>query len=127
VDYEVLKERGVGSIIVFEKDLEGHSLDEVCEVSTTHPDLVCEVVVSTSFRGGHSGQTLEAKMCPVANWILDGPDDASDGERDKINIEIEALVECFEILAKNMLNTTTTGRTPLRVRAFEIESQLRRA
>ena len=155
VDYEVLKERGVGSIIVFEKDLEGHSLDEVREASTTHPDLkVCEVVVSTSFRGGHSGQTLEAKMFPVANWILDGPDDASDGERDKINIEIETalwisacdtlsnlaslfffwfdtgwyilpLVECFEILAKNMLNTTTTGRTPVRVRA--LESQLRRA
>jgi hypothetical protein len=157
VDYEALKERGVGSIIVFEKDLEGHSLDEVHEASTTHPDLkVCEVVVSTSFRGGHSGQTLEAKMFPVANWILDGPDDASDGERDKINIEIETalwisacdtlsnlaslfffwfdtgwyilpLVECFEILAKNMLNTTTTGRTPVRVRALEIESQLRRA
>ena len=157
VDYEVLKERGVGSIIVFEKDLEGHSLDEVREASTTHPDLkVCEVVVSTSFRGGHSGQTLEAKMFPVANWILDGPDDASDGERDKINIEIETalwisacdtlsnlaslfffwfdtgwyilpLVECFEILAKNMLNTTTTGCTPARVRALEIESQLRRA
>lgn len=93
---------------------------------------------------------------PVANWILDGLDDASDGQRDKLNIEIETalwisacdtlsnlaslfffwfdtgwyilpLVECFEILAKNMLNTATTGRTPVRVRALETEPQLGRA
>lgn len=36
VDYEVLKERGIRSTIVFEKDLEGHSLDEVREASTPH-------------------------------------------------------------------------------------------
>ncbi|KAN0068774.1 hypothetical protein V8E54_012943 [Elaphomyces granulatus] len=154
VDYEVLKERGVGSTIAFEKDLEKHSLDEVREASTPHPDLK---IYETSFRGGHSGQTLEAMMFnPVANWILDGLDDASDGQRDKINIEIETalwisacdtlsnlaslfffwfdtgwyilpLVECFEILAKNMLNTATTGRTPVRVRALETEPQLGRA
>jgi hypothetical protein len=29
---------------------------------------------------------------PVANWILDGLDDASDGQRDKINIEIETAL-----------------------------------
>ena len=90
MDYEILKEREVGSIAVLGKDLERHSLD----ASTIHPNVkVYEIAVSTSSRGGLSawnfGNCEDQRSDDVPGDKMDGADKSSDCERYKVDTNIE--------------------------------------
>jgi hypothetical protein len=95
VEYEILKEREVGSIAVLGKDLGRHSLDGA---STTHPNVeVYEIAVSTSSREGLSawnfGNCEDQRNDDVPGDKTDGPDKSSDCERYNTKIEITSHLQ----------------------------------